>query len=218
MSKKQENKKMNVGDVVRYGMYTQDYDDAFAQFIEWIVLEKKDGKALLLSKYALACKPYNDEKKPVTWETCSLRNWLNEDFLNNVEFTGESVLIQTTTVPADKNPTSLSSAPGNDTQDKVFILSAEEVERYLPKAEDRVCEMTPFALIHSGYPEDETNFQHGWWLRTPGFDSPDRPGYNAANVSENGEIHLPGDGVDLNLFGVRPALWIDLSMSNYAED
>jgi uncharacterized repeat protein (TIGR02543 family) len=64
-----------------FGTYEQDNNLANgAEDIEWLVLEKKDGKALLLSKYALVTKPYNEEDTDVTWESCTLRSWLNGEF------------------------------------------------------------------------------------------------------------------------------------------
>ena len=47
---------------------------------EQLVLAKKDGKALLLSKYGLDCQKNNTNFAKVTWETCTLRKWLNNEF------------------------------------------------------------------------------------------------------------------------------------------
>lgn len=67
-----------------FGKYEQDNNTSNGkEKIEWLVLEVKDGKALVISKYALDCKPYNTSSTNVTWETCSLRNWLNNDFINS---------------------------------------------------------------------------------------------------------------------------------------
>ena len=53
------------------------------------------------------------------WETCTLRKWLNSDFLNSVFTEDEKTKINTVLVSADKNP-EFNSDPGSDTQDKVF--------------------------------------------------------------------------------------------------
>lgn len=71
-----------VGDYVFFGAYEQDNNTANGkENIEWLVLEVKDGKALVTSKYALDCKPYNTSYTDVTWENCTLRRWLNNDFI-----------------------------------------------------------------------------------------------------------------------------------------
>ena len=60
MQKKDINiiRKASIGDYVTFGMYEQDNDKSNgAEAIEWQVLDKKDGKVLLLSKYALDAKP-----------------------------------------------------------------------------------------------------------------------------------------------------------------
>lgn len=82
--KKQHSFDKKVGHYVSFGKYEQDNNTSNGkEKIEWLVLEVKDGKALVISKYALDCKPYNTSSTNVTWETCSLRNWLNNDFINS---------------------------------------------------------------------------------------------------------------------------------------
>ena len=49
--------------------------------IEWIVLKEEEQRCLCISKYLLDCKPYHDFSKNVTWQDCTLRNWLNHEFL-----------------------------------------------------------------------------------------------------------------------------------------
>ena len=79
-------------DVIVFGRYEQDNDLGNGpEPIEWIVLDTQDGKALLLSKYGLDAVPYNDDNNSAgTWETCTLRTWLNDTFLN-AAFTQEEV-------------------------------------------------------------------------------------------------------------------------------
>ena len=73
----------NVGDYVVFGAYEQDREVLNGkEDIEWLVLEKEEGRILVLSKYALDAQQYHTSKEDVTWETSTLRQWLNEDFLN----------------------------------------------------------------------------------------------------------------------------------------
>ena len=89
---------------------------------------------MLLRKYSellniLDCQPYNTESTEVTWETCSLRQWLNNDFYNTAFNESERKLIETTTLSNPDNP--FGGKGGNNTDDKVFCLSMEEVYSYL---------------------------------------------------------------------------------------
>ena len=89
----------------------------------------EDGKILAVSLYSLDCIPYNEEFTEVTWEDCSLRKWLNEDFYNAAFSISEKNLIPVVTLENDDHPM-LHTDGGNDTEDKVFCLSLEETEKY----------------------------------------------------------------------------------------
>lgn len=67
---------------IKFGHYEQDNDASNGkEAIEWEVLGYEDGELLLISRYILDAVPYNYEWTDVTWETCALRKWLNDDFL-----------------------------------------------------------------------------------------------------------------------------------------
>ena len=88
------------GDVIYFGSYEQDNNLSNGQEpIEWIVIDiESDGTLVLMSKYGLDVKPYNETKANVTWATCSLREWLNGAFYNAVFSTVEKSRILTTYV------------------------------------------------------------------------------------------------------------------------
>ena len=176
--------------------------------IEWIELDVKENRILLLSKYALACQPYNTEYERVTWETCSLRKWLNETFLKEAFDEKEQAMVQVTTVTADKNPEYVTN-PGNSTTDKVFLLSISEVEKYFASDEQRKCVPTKYAL-QQGADTDDDYMVDGqatcwWWLRSPGYNRS-----RAACVDGHGWVFVYGGDVYYGLHCVRPALWINL--------
>ena len=171
--------------------------------IEWRVLAKKEGKALLVSRYALDFQPYNVEKTNVTWETCSLRQWLNGTFFRSAFSPEEQERILSTTVPAGRNPM-YSTSPGNDTTDKVFLLSITEANKYFRSVEERKCAPTKYAATQGAY-TNPSNGNCWWWLRSPGNYS-----FYAAFVSSGGSVSNDGDRVHLGAGAVRPALWIDL--------
>ena len=198
-----------VGDKVTYGTYEQDNDTSNGkEDIEWLVLAKEGNKLLLISDKALDCKPYNESNVDITWETCSLRNWLNKTFLNTAFSTKEQAIIQNTNVSADANPYH-DTDPGKATKDKVFLLSINEAEKYFASDEERMCVPTAYA-IENGAGTVAYYIKDGaatcwWWLRTPG------DGKNwAASVYCGGGIGEGGCVV--NLYGncVRPAIWISL--------
>ena len=84
-------------ETVKFGSYYQ--SNGFTKEpIEWIVLDRQGGRALLLSKYILDCKCYSNEHKDVTWETCDLRKWLNNDFYNQAFSGSEQGKILSTNV------------------------------------------------------------------------------------------------------------------------
>ena len=191
------------GDYVFFGAYEQDNNTSNGkEYIEWLVLDIKDGKALLISKYALDCKQYNTSCTGITWETCSLRQWLNKDFINTAFSATEQAMIPTVTVSADKNPV-YSTNPGNATQDKVFLLSITEANKYFSSASARACQPTAYAVANGAYKNSGNCW---WWLRSPG-----RSQGTAAYVDSAGGVSVRGYVVNRSNFAVRPALWINLN-------
>lgn len=191
------------GDYVFFGAYEQDNNTSNGkEDVEWLVLEVKDGKALVISKYALDCKPYNTSYTDVTWEACTLRRWLNNDFINAAFSADERTMIPTVTVSADKNP-NYNTNPGNATQDQVFLLSITEADKYFSSDSARQCEPTDFAVANGAWESDSGNCW--WWLRSPGY----YQNY-AATVGIGGGVNEGGRGVNSDNDAVRPALWINL--------
>ena len=189
----------NIGDYIKFGAYEQDNNTSNGkEDIEWLVLDKQDGKVLVISKYALDCQQYNKSYTDVTWETCSLRKWLNNTFINNAFSTEEQALIPTVTVSAEKNPW-YGTNPGNATQDKVFLLSFHEVSKYFDSNDAKKCAPTDYAIAQGAHDRDAC----WWWLRSPGNSQ-----NFAATVSSGGGVNVLGGSVDNGNDAVRPALWI----------
>ena len=201
----QELSTATVGQIVTFGNYEQDNDlSNGVEPIEWIVLDVQDGKSLLISRYALDCQQYNIQYVNVTWETCSMRKWLNSTFLNNAFNAEEQALIPTVTVSADKNP-DYNTTPGNSTEDKIFLLSIEKVNKYFVSNKDAQCVPTVYAKTLGCYVDQNTG-TCSWWLRSPGGSS-----YYAAFVYSVGAVDSIGGYVNYSGNAVRPALWINLS-------
>lgn len=198
-------KAANVGDFVPFGSYEQDNDPSNGkEKIEWQVLDKQDNKIFLVSKYALDCQPYHTSYEDVTWEQCSLRTWLNETFLQDAFSADEQTKIASTYVSADKNPM-FSTNPGNAVNDKVFLLSITEGQRYFTEDSERECSVTAYAKAQGAY-TSMGNDNCRWWLRSPGSNL-----FYAAVVDRTASILFFGNCVNYEHDAVRPAMWIDLA-------
>lgn len=203
-------KNIKVGDTYTFGAYEQDNSTSNGkEAIEWTVLNKDGMSLLLISKQALDCQQYNTSYTDVTWESCSLRKWMNGTFLNKAFNAEEQAQIQNTTVSADKNP-EYNTNPGNATTDKVFLLSINEVEKYFNSDEARKCAPTAYAKAQGAYTSDSYKTASGaatcwWWLRSPGGNLT-----YAAYVYDDGSVSCNGIDVNADNYAVRPALWINL--------
>ena len=214
--------KAKTGEYIIFGSYEQDNDLTNGkELIEWLALSN-DGKELfLVSKYALDAIPFNDKLVDVTWETCSLRKWLNEYFYNTAFDTEQKEKIKTTAVENSYN-SPYQILGGNDTKDKIFLLSLVEIsdsdlgfsEEYWTEDENRRCAPTIYAVAKGAYAYTGTdaNYQTKegegvceWLLRSPGYVA-DR----VALVDDGGDVFPSGYLVDCSSFGVRPALVIKL--------
>lgn len=141
----------SIGDTVTFGIFEQDYNFYNgAEPIEWVVLDSfSDGSLLLLSKYALTSKPYNAPTfEDATWEQCTLRAWLNGPFYDEAFSETEKAQIIATPLVNENNPNTDTDS-GNDTEDRVFLLSSGEVNVYLKTDADRQCTPTDYAIAQS---------------------------------------------------------------------
>lgn len=171
--------------------------------ISWIVLDEKDGKKLLLSEMGIDVIKFNEKCEDTTWGKCTLRKWLNSDFFMEAFSKKEQEKIETVTVTADKNP-KYDTDSGNDTRDKIFLLSMTEAEKYFDDDVDRMSCATEYALSKEPYLDDYSNA--AWWcLRSPG-DS----GSRVAVVHWSGFVYEQGVNVRDDGACIRPALWINM--------
>ena len=210
----------NTCDTIEFGHYLQedtngdgkvDENDT-KQPIKWQILSKDGDDLFLLADKALDCKLYNDEYTAVTWETCTLRTWLNNEFLNTAFSKAEQNGITTTTVVNADNPEYTTNG-GNNTQDKIFLLSLDEVantsygfrsgREYGDQA--RICEATAYAKQQGASANYVDKATFWWWLRSPGMGS-----RSVATVIYGG-ANASGGNVDYGSGAVRPALHLNLS-------
>ena len=218
-------------DNIYFGTYQQSSDGSGGYNtdpIKWRVLSNSDGKLFLLSDQNLDVKPYNSSYTSITWEKSTIRSWLNgyeasknnsgtdyssNNFIDAAFSSGEQGAIAETYVynatqsdgSSNPNP-SYNTSGGENTTDKVFLLSIEEANNsgYFPNGDSsRISTNTAYVASYrymSGV--GEADF---WWLRSPGF-------YDfAAYVRDGGGVDHNGDVVDSTFSAVRPAFNLNLN-------
>lgn len=225
--------KTRVGEVVEFGVYEQDGDYSSKEKIEWIVLEKREGKILLFSKYVLDDTSFNSAFGGETWEECYMRKWLNNTFyreaFNVIE---QKYIIEVLNKNYDN--VEYKTDGGNDTRDKVFLLSIDDIgvyfdtsfqqgvyEEYDPLLCARPTEEAlasgnlhpyyDYELIEYGLEEyslGTTKYDGNvsWWLRTAGYDNDFE-----AFVDAVGYTNCYGASADYGSYGIRPAMWVNYS-------
>ncbi len=208
---------MQTRDVIEFGSYWQEdtnSDGAADQKdkktpIKWQILKQDGDDLFLLADQALDCKPYNEEDTDVTWETCTLRSWLNSDFYDAAFSDSEKAAIKQTSVSNEDNPY-YGTEGGNDTTDRLFLLSLSEIvntdygfqSRTDFYDQARHAKATDYAKAQGCYTGSEGT--SWWWLRSPGDDSG-----SATNVNYVGYVLDYGGSVDIDGSGVRPALHVN---------
>lgn len=198
-------------DCIYFGNYYQN-SNTFKVPIKWRVLSVDGDDAFLLADKNLDVQSYNEEYKAVTWETCTLRKWLNGTFLDTAFTTEEQAAIKDTTVVNDDNP-AYGTEGGPDTIDKVYLLSIAEASNpaygfyhlfQLEASDTRVVKNT--LLVADKVKTDTGSEATNWWLRSPGTNI----GHCAADVHHQGDGCEFGEAVYFKL-RVRPVLHFNLS-------
>ncbi len=182
-----------------FGTYPQSEDGSDRTPIEWIVLDRVEGKALLLSKKGLDARKYDDVKLyvRVEWAECSLRKWLNKEFINLAFSRTEQKGILLTDVDNSASQGEYDEGSGN-TRDKVFLLSYYEAVKYLNLGNDNANTQ----LEVTSYARKKVRGGSWWWLRSP-----------AGSRGRSSMIRSDGDSNTCYVYDIghiRPALWINL--------
>ena len=153
----------------------------------WRVLEvdRENDTAQLIAERQICDRQYHSKAERVDWEHCDLRAWLNGEYFDTSFSDEEKAGIAETHLANPDNP-QYNTPGGNDTDDRIFLLSIDEAEKYF---------------------KDDTDRATGswwWWLRSPGLLS-----LSAAGVYDVGVISHFGYIVYYNVC-VRPAFKINL--------
>lgn len=225
-------------DCIYFGNYWQEDTNADGKAdkndakrpVKWRVLSVNGDDAFLFADQNLDCQEYNDTDTSVTWETCTMRSWLNgygaegnkegkdysgNGFINHAFTPVEQSAIWTTNVVNNDNP-EYSTEGGNDTADQVYLLSIDEVtnpaygflsdpSKYV---ESRRAKNTEYAKGAGSMISTSSEYAGNgfWWLRSPGYSSCD-----ASYVNGYGSVVRHGIYVGYDDIAARPALHLNLS-------
>lgn len=218
-------------DNIYFGTYFQS-NDSTKEPVKWRVLSNGNQQLFLLSDQNLDVFQYHTERENVTWETSTIRSWLNgygassntggsngtdytgDNFLNAAFSAGEKTVIAETTVVNNDNKDDnygTNGEGGNNTTDRIFLLSIEETDNrnYFPQFSSSRYSTNTAYVADGGKLKcymNEAGELDGWWLRSPGFDNS-----MAAFIEEDGGGVYEGDPVNTKGTAVRPAFNLNLS-------
>jgi serine/threonine protein kinase len=191
-----------VGNIVYFGTYEQDnITSNDKEPIAWRVLALDHGKVLLVSDKNLDCKPYNLNNSfgSITWADCTLRTWLNVEFLASAFSATQASRIATTTVINSNNPV-YNTSGGVSTNDRIFLLSNSEASGYFSSDSARIGRNTAYAKFQGAFDSDGIGY---WLLRTPGPFT-----YDSTCVDPSGVVLSAGHNAGFSDFSIRPAMWV----------
>ena len=218
-------------DNVYFGNYFQS-NASTKEPVKWRVLSNTGGQLFLLADQNLDVFQYHTEIEDVTWETSTMRSWLNgygassnTGGSSGIDYTGDNFLdaafsakeqnaiVETAVVNDDNKDDNYGTNGdgGNDTNDRIFLLSIAEADNrsYFPKGSNSRFSANTVYVADGGklgsgmYGAGEADW---WWLRSPGFNNS-----MAAFIEDDGGDVYEGNPVNNKTAAVRPAFNLNLS-------
>ena len=202
----------NLGRSISFGLYEQDRNYGNGKEpIQWIVLDQNGGRVLLMCIEIIDSKEYEHNIKTLSagstvslgyawWEESTIREWLNSDFYNSAFTDKEKKTILTTRISEKRT-----DGKTRTTNDKVFLLSKDELEKCLPKQKWKATSSL-VAIENSYYGSFSQNGYYDWLLR-----SAEDIGKKHMVSSEGYIKTVDGDKV----CGIRPAMWVSINLNDY---
>jgi len=158
-------KEFNIGEAMPFGGYN------------WHILDIKNNEALIITEGIVEHRRYHDAYKEITWAECSLRKYLNGEFYDRFSAADQSRIIPVINKNYDNQW--YGSRGGEDTEDRIFLLSLEEVScKYFGDSSSKL--YNPGKNQRYWFErKDENNskriavnnkeeWYYWWWLRSPG--------------------------------------------------
>ena len=208
-------KNAKVGACVKFGNYPQTANGDF-QPIEWQVLEKKNNKMLVVSKYGLEARRFDSSSN--NWKNSEIRKFLNVFLCSfyDIAFNEneKSLIRHSNNISTDVYHKKIFWQYEKAivlTDDYLFLLSKEEAEKYFANNDVRICKATEYAVkngdLSSAYVRFNINdfsWRCSWWLRSAS------PNDSNCVYLVNCDGNFCYDNVDNSYYLVRPALWINI--------
>lgn len=190
---------MTEGDILTFGPY------------RWQVLAVSDPKVLVISENILELRWYHDKFEDTIWADCTLRHYLNDEFYNLFSQDEKEKIVSVTHRNFD-NPW-FKTKGGNDTTDRVFLLSLQEVCQYFGNSTAQLQNKEQQTWLIDDENNEKRQARYGdkwhWWrLRSPGY-----YGRTGASINANGHVYVRGNGIygrPRDGGGIRPALWLKI--------
>ena len=193
----------SVGSYIVFGSYEQDNNRSNGkESIRWKVLSVEGNKALLLSSYILDAQQFhNSGEIGGGWASSKLRSWMMNDFYNAAFSSNEKKAILTIGQRATSKDTT-------DDYDTVFILSTDQVKKYLTKTSERQFMATTYAIRARKVFRGADGY-YNWWTRSNHIESGSFWKDKIDIVRKYGEIAYTNP-TDADC-GILPAVWIDIN-------
>ncbi len=208
-----------------YNDNKEEYAEKEKTEIEWVVLDYSEDKksALVISKNILFDKKFHDKDEVVTWDNCTLRKWLNEDFYKEAFTDEEKSLIRLTDVKSEDNKEELTSG-GEDTKDYIYMLSISETIKYF-----NTNKWNGYNDMLDSYVDTKgTGYEpKDMWLRSPGRQPSDPEEWKNLDPEDrdeefdedwmNGYTAIYDNRIDyegcpvVEEYSVRPVMWVELT-------
>ncbi len=156
---------------------------------DWFLADRIGSRCLLIKKNAItpdAELVFSDSSANTSWESSSMRRYLNSVYFGESFSEKEKELIIESTIKADINNV-YKGVKVNDTKDKVFLLSVDELNRYT----DYINKTT----------------KSGWWTRTPGANEG-----TLVFVDINKKILYYGYEMTEESIKMKPIIWVDTNL------
>ena len=175
--------------------------------LAWKVLKVEGDRALVISQKIIDCMPYSKSDEDVTWRDSNLRHFLNKAFFVRA-FSKEIRKQIVGVINRNLSNEEYQVISENDTFDKIFCLSIDEVDEYLKDSGDRTAKTSE--KVKQKYKDNYYIMPQtgviSWWLRSHG----DPKGVLPMALGVDG-VSVKSYFVTSGFVGIRPAMWLELN-------